>query len=96
MWQACAYYAFHDLPTVSKDDEETHILLNTGLLARIETLESENRELKAKLLQATATNVLSSFTATNFTGNDELIRLYTGFPSYEAFLSFLSFGTCCA
>ena len=84
-------YQLHDLPTVSKDDEETHILLNTGLLARIETLESENRELKAKLLQATATNVLSSFTATNFAGNDELIRLYTGFPSYEAFLSFFEF-----
>ena len=81
-------YQLHDLPTVSKDDKETHILLNMGLLPRIETLESENRELKAKLLQATATNVLSSFTATNFAGNDELIRLYTGFPSYEAFLSF--------
>ena len=81
-------YQLHDLPTVSKEDEEAHVLLNTGLLARIEALESENRELKAKLLQAT--NASSPFTATNFAGNDDLIRVYTGFPSYEAFLSFLS------
>ena len=26
---------------------------------------------------------------TNFAGSDKLIRLYTGFPSYEAFLSAL-------
>ena len=78
----------HDLPTVSKEDKETHTLLNTGLLARIETLESQNRELKAKLLQATATNALLSFTATNFVGSDEFIRLYSGFPSYEAFSVF--------
>ena len=78
----------HDLPTVSKEDKETHTLLNTGLLARIETLESQNRELKAKLLQATATNALLSFAATNFGGSDEFIRLYSGFPSYEAFSVF--------
>ena len=66
-------YQLHDLPTVSKKDEETHILLNTTLLARIEALESENKELKAKLLQATSAS--SSFTATISAGNDELIRL---------------------
>ena len=70
-------YQLHDFPTVSKEDEETHVLFDTGLLARIEALESENRELKAKLLQAT--NTLSSFTATNFAGSDELTSLYTGY-----------------
>ena len=38
-------YQLHNFPTVSKEDEATHVLLNTGLLARIETLESKNREL---------------------------------------------------
>ena len=75
------------MSTVSKEDEETYVLLNIGLLARIEALKSENRELKAKLLQTTNA---SSFIAINFAGSDKLIRLYTGFPSYEAFLSFLS------
>ena len=64
-------YQLHNLPTVGKEDEEVHVLLNTGLLARIEVLESQNRELKAKLLQAT--NVSSPFTTTNFAGNDDLI-----------------------
>ena len=68
-------YELHDLPTVSKEDEEAHVLLNTGLVARIEALESKNRELKAKLLQAT--NASLPFTATNFAGNDDLIRVYT-------------------
>ena len=36
-------YQLHYLPTVSREDGEIHILLNTGLLARIEALESENR-----------------------------------------------------
>ena len=87
-------YQPHNLSTASKEDEKVHVLLNTGHLARIEVLESQNRELKAKLLQAT--NDSSPFTTTNFAGNDDLIRVYTGFPSYEALLSFLSFGTCCA
>lgn len=82
-------YELHDLPTVSKEDEEAYILLNTGLLAKIEALESENRDLRAKLLQAT--NGQSIFTATNFASNDNMIKLYTGFPSYEAFLSFFDF-----
>ena len=54
-------YQLYDLPTLSKEDEEAHVLLNTGLLARIEALKSKNRELKAKLLHAT--NASSSFTA---------------------------------
>lgn len=84
-------YQLHDLPTVSKEDEEAHVLLNTGLLAKIEALESENSELKAKLVQTEAANASAIFTVTNFIGNDELIKLYTGFPSYEAFLSFFDF-----
>ena len=82
-------YELHDLPTVSKEDEEAHVLLNTGLLARIEALESENRDLRAKLQKATSDS--SIFTATNFASNDSMIKLYTGFQSYEAFLLFLTF-----
>ena len=41
-------YELHNLPTVSKEDEEAHVLLNTELLAKIEALESENRDLRAK------------------------------------------------
>ena len=78
-------YQLHDLPT-SKEDEEAHVLLNTGLLARIEALEYENRELKAKLLQAT--NASSPFTATNFAGNDDLIRVYQA--SHHMKLSYLA------
>ena len=60
---------------------------NMESLARIGALESENRELKAKLLQAA--NVSTSFTTTNFAGNDELIMLYTGFPSFSVIFEFL-------
>ena len=38
-----------------------------------------------------ATSDSSIFTATNFASNDGMIKLYTGFQSYEAFLSFFDF-----
>ena len=41
-------YELHNLPTVSKEDEEAQVLLNTELLTKIEALESENRDLRAK------------------------------------------------
>lgn len=58
-------------------------------MTRIEALESENRELKAKSLQAS--NASLTYTVINFTNNDELIRLNTGFQSYEAFPAFFEF-----
>lgn len=60
-------------------------------MAKIEALESENRVLKAKLLQASNVSESSIFTVTNFAGNDDMIKLYTSFPSHEAFLSFFDF-----
>ena len=36
-------YQLHDLLTVSKKDEETYILLNTRLLARIEALDLKTK-----------------------------------------------------
>ena len=84
-------YQLHDFPTVSKEDEEAHVLLNTGLVVRIEALESQNRELIENCCKLQMLHHLSLFHSTNFAGNDDLIRVYTGFPSYEAFLSFLSF-----
>ena len=55
-------------------------------MTKIEAVESENRDLRANLLQATASSW--SFTATNFAGHDELISLHTDLTSYKAFLSF--------
>ena len=40
--QLCTNYQLHDLLTVSKD-KETHILLNTRLLARIEALDLKTK-----------------------------------------------------
>ena len=45
-------YELHDLPTVSKEDEEAHVLLNTELLAKIKALESENKRPERKIAAA--------------------------------------------
>ena len=56
-WLHTDYIPSTQFAYCKQGSEETHIatsyILNTELLARIEALQSENRELKAKLLQAT-------------------------------------------
>ena len=82
-------YHLHSLPTVSKDLKKyTYYILNIELLARIEALQSENRELKAKLLHTTY-RCFIKFTPTNFAVNDETY-IQASHHNYEAFLSFLS------
>ena len=50
--QLRTYYELYNFSTVSKKDKEARVLLNTGLLAKIEALQSENRDLKRKIAAA--------------------------------------------
>lgn len=92
-------YQLHELPTdgnlqeetstVTADTEGTVSLVSAALLARIDLLESENRTLTEKL--QVAVNKRALFRIEDIAGNDKLVKLYTGFPSYEILLSFFEF-----
>ena len=60
-------------------------MLNAGLLARVEFLESEVRRLKITSTQRT------HFKLEDIMSNDCLVRFYTGSPSYEVFLAVYEF-----
>lgn len=66
--------------------------MNTAFLARIEALENQNRVLTHKLQVAVEQQNL--FTIDDIAGNNKLVKLYTGFPSYEIGL-FSLFGSNC-
>ena len=72
--------------SVSVVDNSTRVLVDKALLSRIELLEAENKDLKSKLSK------LSKKTSVeDVAGNDELVKLYTGFTTYSVFLAFYEF-----
>ena len=88
-------YQMHELPTGDGGQEAScphpdidEVVVNTALLAQIEALESQNRVLTEKL--QVAMDQKSVFGIDNIAGNDKLVNLYTGFPSYDILLAFLS------
>lgn len=68
----------------TKDD--TVVVVNTALVARIEALEAENRLLKEKVTPSE-----SPFRIEQIKKDDQLVRFYTGFTSYLIFLTFFEF-----
>ena len=91
-------YQVHELPSESEamsdapsssaqssdfPSQATEVLVNTALLDRIESLEAENRSLKAVSVKK-----MQPFRIEQIQGNDRLVRFYTGFVSYD-FHSFL-------
>lgn len=94
-------YSVHELPgseesmeqSVSGDGRQQQLndrqtmVVNTALVARIESLEAENRSLRMKL----ATNKPRYFRLEDISNNDSLVRFYTGFYTYETLLTFYDF-----
>ena len=83
--QLLSDYAVHELPGSSTVTASDNVVLNAGLLARVEFLESEVRRLKITSTQRT------HFRLEDIMSNDCLVRFYTGFPSYEVFLAVYEF-----
>ena len=77
----------HDVDTQQQQKTETQVLVNTALVARIESLEAEIRLLNKKFL----THRPSYFRLKNIAHVDSLIHFYTGFQSYEILLAFYDF-----
>ena len=93
-------YQVHELPSVSGEDESTsqqsssqvqpsatersEVLVNTALLARIEVLEAENRQLKSQ-------SQIQYFRISQIRHSDKLVRFFTGFVSYMVFIAFFEF-----
>ena len=71
--------------TFLTDPSNTEVLVNTALLARIESLEAENRALKS------STKSSQQFCIEQIQHNDKLFSFYTGFVSFEIFMSFFEF-----
>ena len=99
-------YQLHELPTddslstptssralcspfssVSATDNSTRVLVDKALLSRIELLEAENKDLKSKLSKVAT----KTFSVEDVAGNDDLMKLYTGFTTYSVFLAFYEF-----
>ena len=70
-------------------DESSQVLVSTALLARIEALESENLKLKEEI--SSIASQTRNFTINSIAADNKLVKLYTGFPSYEIFLAFYEF-----
>ena len=65
----------------------TEALVNLALLARIQMLEAESSQLKAKL----AAKKLEHFRIEQIQHDDKLFNFYMGFVFYEVFLAFYEF-----
>ena len=66
---------------------DTEVIINKALVARIEVLEAENKSLKNKLTDKSTAH----FRLEDIAGNDSLIRFHTGFESYETLIAFFDF-----
>ena len=69
--------------------QQTEVLVNTALLARIEYLEAENDRLKKE--GSSAESARTHFRIEQIKHDDSLIKFYTGFISYRILLAFFTF-----
>ena len=72
-----------ELPSTSSSIDDAYITVNAALMAKIEMLESENAALKQK--------DKAPFRLEDVMHNDSLVKMYTGFPSYELLVAFFDF-----
>ena len=89
-------YQCHELPSDDSvaekncpSTEQDRGIESTALLARIEALESQNRILTEKLQVAMDRRAV--FRIDDIAGNDKLVRMYTGFSSFDVLLAFFEF-----
>ena len=92
-------YSVHELPSevcesssasnqdTTSYDHGSQVIVNKALLARIEVLESEVAVCRSKLMNQKQKYLRVS----DIAHNDSLVRFYTGFQTYEVFLSFFEF-----
>ena len=78
-------YGVHELPGTSTVTDSDNIVLNTGMLARIEYLEAEVQRLK--LINTEKPH----FRLEQIANDDALVRFYTGFPSYDVLVAVFDF-----
>ena len=72
--------------SVSVSDNSTQVLVDRVLLSRIELLEAEKKQLWSKLSKMSRT-----MSVEDVAGNDDLVKLYTGFTTYSVFIAFYEF-----
>ena len=72
--------------STDQEPSNTEVLVNTALLTRIESLEAENHSLRSAQVETS-----KNFCSEQIQHDDGLLCFYTGFPSFEIFLAFLSF-----
>ena len=93
-------YTVHELPDESSDsapssslqlteyntqNSNVNVVVNTALVARIESLEAERNILQSQLSKCKP----GKFCIGDISDNDSLIHFYTGFRTYALLLSFL-------
>lgn len=86
---ACLSSSVHDSSSTvyHASSQAAEVLVNTALLARIESLEAENHSLKHSCNSSSS----QLFRIEQIQENDQLVRFYTGFVSYFIFITFFEF-----
>ena len=86
-------FMVHELPTTENPPSTSSQLtsselqlINRALLARVELLEAENKQLKKALNEKK-----QYFRLEDIQHDDKLVRFYTGFVSLSVFLAFFQF-----
>ena len=71
---------------MSATDYSTQVLVDRALLSRINFLMHKKKHFKSKLLKMSRT-----MSAEDGAGNDDLVKLYTGFATYSESIAFYEF-----
>ena len=74
----------------TRSGRNAEVMVSTALLARVELLEAKNKTLKEEVSRSQTTKQ-EPLSVQGIASKQDLIKLYTGFPSYEVFLAFYEF-----
>lgn len=75
------------ISSVTSKKNDTEVIINTALVARIEMLEAEKKSLMKKL----SGQKPKLLRLEEIASNNKLVRFYTGFESYDTLMSFFEF-----
>ena len=86
---SCSQDAASSEASIANNSQYDRDLVSTALLAKIEAVEAKIKKLEKELCVSASRG--RCFTVEDIASSDELVKLYTGFPSYEILLAFYEF-----
>ena len=84
---SCESLSVSDFPSTSSGENDACVIVNAALMAKIEMLENENTALKEEKERMEK----RPFRLEDIMHDDRLVKMYTGFMSYELLVAFFDF-----